>query len=524
MSDKFYELYCEEVEKNEKLRAKLKESKNEKLENKFKHLKVENQSLKNRIDYLESTIAESIERAVAQVAAGYEEKISELNHKVASLQSILNNNGTNSGISTASTPIHKEKRIPNTREKSEKSIGGQFGHSKHQLEAFSEEEITEHVHHEQVSCPKCQGDMHRTGEEKTRDEYEIEVIVKKIRHHFHTVECPTCKSNVSEAIPEHLHGQNQYGAGIGAMILALINIGFVSMMRTRELMSGFSLGEIVLSVGYIAKLQKRVAKLLIPFMLSVRQAIIASTLVCWDDTVIMINKKRSCLRVYTNEQVVLYTAHETKGKEGIDEDGILLALDEQTIVMHDHNIINYNDDYVFQNAECCVHLLRDLKKVDDNLSHPWAPDLHELLTTINARRNSGDYFDVDEVKSQVREVIAQGWSQHEQARPNAYYLDKEAALLRRLEKYFDNYLMWLWHEDVPFSNNESERNLRSSKTKMKISGQFQNIKRAEDFAVIKTYIETGKRHGINRVLLLKRAIVGDFMTLDEMQQFQIDQA
>ena len=44
--------------------------------------------------------------------------------------------------------------------------------------------------------------------------------------------------------------------------------------------------------------------------------------------------------------------------------------------------------------------------------------------------------------------------------------------------------------DVPFTNNLSERNLRGIKSKMKVSGQFQNIDRAIDYANIRSYIET----------------------------------
>ena len=84
--------------------------------------------------------------------------------------------------------------------------------------------------------------------------------------------------------------------------------------------------------------------------------------------------------------------------------------------------------------------------------------------------------------------------------------------------------MWLYHSNVPFSNNESERSLRSSKTKMKISGQFQNVKRAQDFAKIKTYLETGKRHGLNQVTLLKMAVCGEFLSLEQMRLNLKDQA
>lgn len=98
-----------------------------------------------------------------------------------------------------------------------------------------------------------------------------------------------------------------------------------------------------------------------------KRAVIQLAILHWDDTVIAVNKERACLRFYGNEKLAYYRTHEKKDKIGLDEDQILLSLDENTYVVHDHNKVNYNDDYEFQNVECCVHLLRDLKKVIDNL-------------------------------------------------------------------------------------------------------------------------------------------------------------
>lgn len=50
---------------------------------------------------------------------------------------------------------------------------------------------------------------------------------------------------------------------------------------------------------------------------------------------------------------------------------------------------------------------------------------------------------------------------------------------------------------LPSDDNLSERALRTSKSKVKVSGQFQNINYARYYAEIKTYIETCYRNGIN---------------------------
>ena len=53
---------------------------------------------------------------------------------------------------------------------------------------------------------------------------------------------------------------------------------------------------------------------------------------------------------------------------------------------------------------------------------------------------------------------------------------------------------------------------------MKVSGQFDNLNRTSDYAIIRSYIETGKRYGWNIFELCTRAFKGHYVTLKEMQQ------
>ena len=80
----------------------------------------------------------------------------------------------------------------------------------------------------------------------------------------------------------------------------------------------------------------------------------------------------------------------------------------------------------------------------------------------------------------------------------------------------------IMHFDIPFDNNLSERGLRYIKSKMKVSGQFQNIETARYYATINSYIETARRNGINEHDALVRLINGNPYSLDEMLQKNSD--
>ena len=99
---------------------------------------------------------------------------------------------------------------------------------------------------------------------------------------------------------------------------------------------------------------------------------------------------------------------------------------------------------------------------------------------------------------------------------SVFYKDEEKTLIRRILNYKDNYFAWIADFTLPTTNNLSERSLRSSKTKQKVSGQFKNIDRAMDYANIKTYIETSYRNGINPMYALFRLSIGAPFTLDEI--------
>jgi len=52
-------------------------------------------------------------------------------------------NGTNTGMSTAFTPINQKKHIPNSRRAGNRPKSGQTGHEKHTVEPFAASEITD---------------------------------------------------------------------------------------------------------------------------------------------------------------------------------------------------------------------------------------------------------------------------------------------------------------------------------------------------------------------------------------------
>ena len=454
--------------------------------------------------------------------------IKELKNKVAHMAAVADHDGTNTGIPTAATPINKKKVIPNSRRGSGRKKGGQPGHARHIMESFEDADVTDVIAHEldnsAETCDFCGGCLIDTGEVVSKDEFDVEINVVKRRHEYHIYECVDCGAAVRVQIDKHLKEKNQYGSNAQALALSLMATGNVAVNKVRMLISGMTAGLMNPSEGLICKLYKRAADGLETFIRDLRRVLVCRSLVYWDDTVIMIQTRRACMRFYGDETISYYTAHEHKDMDSLVEDDILTVLTSETTVMHDHNKVNYNERFSFQNIECCQHLQRDLQKIaDDNPDHTWAGKLKTHISSAIKKRKdlilkgmesfTEEY--VEKFKKKVKRLLQKGHKENDRS-TNAYAAPFENTVLIRIEEYMDNYFRWIEDFDLPTTDNLSERGLRGIKSHMKISGQFDSEKTAKYYAVVKTYVETCRKNKLNEMEALSRLCAGNPYTVDEI--------
>lgn len=471
----------------------------------------ENKQLEKKIEDMNNTIEDNAKQL--EVAK----------KEIARLNQIIGIDSNNSGTPTSQTSIQKKKRVPNSRIKTGKKRGGQKGHKQSKLKKFKAEEVNFHEEHQVFECPYCQGTVEKIAEGKIKDEFDYEVVLIKKRNNFPIYQCTHCHKKSHSPIPNNLKEENQYGAHVQATALTFMNEGNVSINKTRSMIEGFTFGEIVPSEGFLAKLQGRAAKRLIPFSEEIRKHLLQQSLIHWDDTVIMVNQNRACLRYYGDEKLALFKAHLRKNKDGVIEDQLLSLLNEDTKVVHDHLTMNYGSEFHYTDIECNAHLLRDLQRCIENTQHKWVAGLATHIKDMYQKRKErismgGDQFsfiETNEFFIKFDELWLMGDKENKKD-SHLYYAKTERALLKRLQKYRVEYFSWVMNFDIPFSNNVSERSLRGVKSKMKIAGQFQNITSAENYATIRTYTETCKRHGLNVVDALQRVAEGKPYTLNEV--------
>ncbi|MFR3192625.1 MAG: IS66 family transposase [Waltera sp.] len=85
---------------------------------------------------------------------------------------------------------------------------------------------------------------------------------------------------------------------------------------------------------------------------------------------------------------------------------------------------------------------------------------------------------------------------------------KILALVERLANYKVSVCLFIHNFNVPFDNNQAERDLRMIKVKTKVSGCFRTEEGARDYLKIMSYVGTAHKQGHNAYQAIKNAISG----------------
>ena len=86
---------------------------------------------------------------------------------------------------------------------------------------------------------------------------------------------------------------------------------------------------------------------------------------------------------------------------------------------------------------------------------------------------------------------------------------KERSLIERLMALKASVCLFIRNFDVPFDNNQAERDVRNVKTKNKVSGCFRTESGAQAYLDIMSYISTGRKHGVSAYEALTAAFAGN---------------
>jgi transposase len=197
----------------------------------------------------------------------------------------------------------------------------------------------------------------------------------------------------------------------------------------------------------------------------------------------------------------LITCHRKRGREGIDDAGVLNRF--RGIAVHDA-WASYDAYVDAEHQLCCAHALRELAGVVDTVPEAewcWATQAADALVAIQklvteAITASADAVDPQALDEQIRRYrgAAQIGIASTAAR-STKLMRKHNALARRLLDRQTDYLRFSTNWRIPPDNNGSERDIRMIKLRQKISGCLRTLTGATQFCTIRSYLSTAAKHG-----------------------------
>ena len=401
------------------------------------------------------------------------------------LKKIINNNSDNSS-KPPSTDI--KKNIPNNREKSNKTKGGQTGHKGTGLKKSEivKKIKNKEIKHKIINVGKPQGEF--------VSKYIIDIEVRAIAKEYRFYKDEKGKYN----IPKEFKTDVQYGSEVKTLCTILNTEGIVAIDRLTKLVSCISHGKINISNGSIVNFIKELSNKTIKERNEIKENLLNSKLMYTDATTLRCANRNMCVRNYSTEKYVYLVPTYGKSKKYIEETGILNKYTGN--IVHDHETVIYN--YGNEHIECNVHISRYLKGCFENTTHKWALKMRSFLCSLNEHRKRLIKEGVKEISLEKLEryeerydtILKEGYEENKRIKKK-FLRQEEQRLLNRLSKYKENHIKFLKDFAVPFDNNLSERDLRNVKIKQKISGYFSNLEQATNFFNIKSIIMTLKKQG-----------------------------
>lgn len=412
------------------------------------------------------------------------------------------------GKKNAKEVKNSRKRNPNRKQ------GGQKGHKGSTLNLSAN---PDHIESHRLShCRDCGGSLvdQEGGENfQRRQVFDIPAIKIAItEHRAYAQICTCCGLGQKSGFPSGISQPAQYGDHLKAFCVYLNTYQFIPYMRLRELIEDLTGWRI--SPGSIGNWISDCWKKLDKYEEQIIQCLLEALVLHADETGMRREGETHWIHVVSNELLTWYGIHPNRGRKAMEAFGIL----SQYIGTVVHDRFSSYFCYLFSHALCNAHILRELKYFYENKQIQWAKELSKLLTRANQRKKEDkltQHFITRTLNSFQRIVNCE--IKRVRALPPLLRKGKrgrvpkteEHRLLEAIETHQDSFLKFLVDPEVPFDNNQGERDLRMVKLKQKISGCFRSVEGGEHFCRIRGYLSTIRKNGLAALGQIEMAFQGN---------------
>jgi transposase len=428
-------------------------------------------------------IIEDLKRIIMMQA----QEITRLMTKITVLERELERYTTRKDSNNSSLPPSKdENRSPRTRslrEKGGRKAVGQPGHDGKTLKMTDNPD--EIVEHRACFCPECGKDVSSQSFEFFGKRQVIDItVIKQIvtEHRVYRCTC-TCGKVVESDFPVDVDSPVKYGKGIESLIGYLSVRQYLPFKRLQEMLS--DIFAVQVSEEGLHCLLKRLASKGVDAYEMIRQNVLNSGVIGTDETGVKINGKKHWFWTWQNNRATYIVASDNLGTTTINKN--MSGISKEAVLVHDCWKAHFQTP-VGNHQICTAHLERETKYLEERYKVDWPVRFRSMLKKAHKLKKQlapALYYYPNQLRSDLENEL-EGLLQE----PLDPKHKEMVSFKKRIIKYRNHIFTFLYHPDVPPDNNGSERAIRNLKVKQKISGQFKVLNAAENFAILRSIIDT----------------------------------
>ncbi len=424
-------------------------------------------------------------------------QIGELELRMKELESQKNQNSRNSSRPPSSDMYRKKPAFP--RVKGGK-VGGKEGHEGGTLKMVAHAD--KFIKHNAKLCAHC-GKVHSQERLVMRGRRQVFDIpppcLEVTEHQVLDWVCDDCQYENCGSFPAEVSAPTQYGLRLQTMSVLFNNAYAIPRNKIQLIFK--DLYGATLNEGTLQSQQEFAYAQLEEEEAHIKTQLLQGHTVHYDETGFYVGKDRYWEHGTSNERYTYLFIHPKRGKDAHEVDVSILPHFKQWAV-HDcwATYFHFLD---CKHAVCGAHLLREFNALIENGSK-WATQFHAFLLDLYRQTDHGKgklpLGKQAGVLARYKKLLK--LADREEPPPirrprGKPKQTKGRNLFDRLTKYQQAVLAFAFHQEVPFTNNQAERDIRPTKTKMKVSGCFRTEYGAEIYARIQSFVSTVRKLQFN---------------------------
>jgi transposase len=440
-----------------------------------------------------------------------------LQARVAELERQLGRDSSNSSKPPSSDGLGKPTTPARERRAGGRKPGKQPGAPGAHLARIDDPD--EVVVHAPERCDGCGADLTLAPVIGVQARQVFDLPEIRLRSTEHRAERRLCGCGrvTTAAFPGQARAVACYGPGVRALACYLVVGQYLPVERATQLLASV-LGAPV-AAGTLTAIVAEGAGGLGGFAEQVRTQLAAAQVAHFDESGARVAGRLHWVHSASDARLSWFTVHPKRGADAMQAAEVLPGF--QGVAVHD-GWAPYWRYETATHALCNAHHLRELEAAAAEPRQGWAAEMAEWLSVAHATAARVRDAGASRVEARVlagllgryEQIIAKGHAANPPPpRPPGHRgrvkQSPAVNLLERLDARRDAVCRFLVDLRVPFSNNQAERDIRMVKLAQKISGCWRTLPGAQAFCTLRSYISTGRKQGMNPLVILRRLFEGD---------------